>query len=140
MITRGRVIEIGHSWLGVPYLHQGRTRLGVDCIGFVFGVAKEAGCIAADMQIAADYPRRVRVPSLFDGIAANCTLIERAEPACLVLVRWPREAYPSHVSLFTGDSLLHSYQRAGRVVQHGFRKPWTMWAHSFWRLPDVVHV
>ena len=58
MIPAGAVVAAARGWIGVPYLHQGRSRSGIDCIGLVLQVAREAGIGPADL----DFRRYGRMP------------------------------------------------------------------------------
>jgi cell wall-associated NlpC family hydrolase len=42
------------GWIGVPSMHQGRSRAGVDCIGLVVMAARDCGL---DAPVAANYGR-----------------------------------------------------------------------------------
>lgn len=40
MVTREDIVAEARTWLGTPWKHQGRTRLGVDCAGLIIVIAK----------------------------------------------------------------------------------------------------
>jgi hypothetical protein len=72
------------SWLGTPYVHQGHSRSGVDCIGFVRGFYAELGL---DLS-AFDVPERTFKPSqrkLLRGLGAAFVLGKAVtgSPLCL---------------------------------------------------------
>lgn len=48
MATRAQIVEEARSYLGTKWLHQGRTRDGVDCAGLVACVGNALGLIAYD--------------------------------------------------------------------------------------------
>ena len=77
--TRGEVLAEARSWLGVPYLHQGRSRLGVDCVGLLIMVARGIGISDYDVS---GYPR---VPSS-DFLRAECERLMRRIPASAGIV------------------------------------------------------
>lgn len=134
-ITVGAVISCARSLLGTRYQHQGRTQYGVDCIGFIILVMQRLDLLPTEFE-SRNYGRLPRA-ELIDKAAQYCTRVERAEAGCLILIRWPGELFPGHAALFTGVNLLHAYQQAGHVVEHGFRGHWLKRSHSFWRLPGV---
>lgn len=37
------IVDTAREWIGVPWRHQGTTRAGVDCGGFIIGVAADLG-------------------------------------------------------------------------------------------------
>lgn len=136
MVPGWQLVETARDWLGVPFLHQGRTRLGVDCIGFVAAAAGDVGVSDFLVRLPANYSRAPQ-GELFAGLAAAAARVEVPEAGDVVLIQWPRAAHPSHVAIYTGETIIHCYQRAGRVVEHGFREPWLNRAHSFWRIPGM---
>jgi cell wall-associated NlpC family hydrolase len=53
-MTREQVVAEARQWVGVPWLHQGRSHAGVDCVGLVVLVAASFGLVADDRT---DYAR-----------------------------------------------------------------------------------
>ena len=43
MPNRNDIIAEARTWLGVPWEHQGRTKLGIDCAGVVVNVGRTLG-------------------------------------------------------------------------------------------------
>lgn len=43
MPNREEIIAEARGWIGVPWLHQGRTRIGIDCAGIVVVVHQAFG-------------------------------------------------------------------------------------------------
>lgn len=134
MITAHDIVSEARTWVGVPFRHQGRTRRGVDCVGLVIVVAQELRVLPSTF-IRNDYGRNPSRQELDEKIAAHCTRIDEPEPGCLLAIRWNREL--SHVAFFTGDTMIHSYERVGKVTEHGFRAPWPRLVDSVWWLPGV---
>lgn len=138
MIAARTLLDEARTWVGVPFLHQGRTRNGVDCAGFVVALMRSAGQLPADFQDVCNYSRR---PSgeLFALISRHCERAFTECPGLLVLIRWPRDTQPSHVAVLTGPTLIHCYQRKRAVVEHSYRGSWKRDTHSLWKLPGVVY-
>jgi hypothetical protein len=42
-LTRNQIIEVARSWLGTKWVHQGRSRAGVDCVGLLIAVGDALG-------------------------------------------------------------------------------------------------
>jgi cell wall-associated NlpC family hydrolase len=135
-MTGEEFIAGSRAWLGVPFRHQGRSRFGVDCIGFPIARLREEGLLPAGFEDRHAYGR-VPDGTMLPIVSRWCQAIVRLEVGCLILIRWPRFASPSHAALFTGRSMLHAYQRAGGVVENGYRGPWVKHFHSAWRLPGI---
>lgn len=140
MILPSEVIAQARTWIGVPFRHQGRGRLGVDCAGFLVELMKAAGELPRDYEEPPNYGR-APARELIEVVRRYCGPAARAPrfPGALVLIRWPRDRQPSHVGLCTGVTLIHCYQREGGVVEHGYRGPWERVTHSLWRLPGVAY-
>jgi cell wall-associated NlpC family hydrolase len=134
MSTAAEVIACARTWVGVPFLHQGRSRAGVDCIGLAIVVARELGLIDETV----DEPGYGRVPRgglLGRALGQHCEPIAAPTPGGLVLMRWRRE--PMHVAIVGDGTLLHSYEAVGRVVEHGFDAQWRgRVVQAFW-IPGV---
>lgn len=138
MIAAAELIAAARSWIGVPFRHQGRSRLGVDCIGFVMCVRLELGPWPHARAHVARYPRAGVDDELLREISSTCERLSSAEPGAVVLVKWPGQKHPTHVALCTGETIIHTYQRLGRVLECGYRAQWLRWTHSLYRLPGVA--
>lgn len=138
MIAAGTLLDEARSWVGVPFLHQGRSRHGVDCAGFVVALMRSAGELPPDFQDVCNYARRPN-GQLLQLISRYCTRASKEAPGLLVLIRWPKDAQPSHVALLTGPTLIHCYERRRAVVEHSYRGSWRRDTHSLWRLPGVAY-
>lgn len=136
MIEANTLVSIARSWAGVPFRHQGRSRQGVDCIGFVLGVMQEAG-IKLPKLPPATYTRRVNDGQMLEHILRHCVPIKEAKPGALILVRWPRMQFPTHVALCLGDTMMHAHLSAGSVLEVGYRAQWQRWTHGIYELPGV---
>ncbi len=137
MITPEQLVDQARQWLGVRYRHQGRTRFGADCLGFISGVLAELGSMRAIEVLPLNYGRAPR-GELLDVLSKNCRQIE-LQPGALILFRWPNTQDPSHAGIFTGENVIHADQLLGRVVEHGYRAVWVKLTISTWALPEVVY-
>jgi cell wall-associated NlpC family hydrolase len=125
------------EWLGVRFVHQGRTRFGCDCLGFIAGVLGELGEPLALKLLPSNYGREPQ-GLLLETLTKNCKQIP-LQPGALLLIEWPLSNFPSHAALFTGASMIHSYEAAAHVVEHGYRAPWLTRTVSTWALPGVTY-
>lgn len=66
-LTRNNVLDQARSWLGVPFLHQGRSRVGVDCVGLLIAVARSVGYEVMDL----DAYKRTPQPSVMGALLAQ---------------------------------------------------------------------
>jgi cell wall-associated NlpC family hydrolase len=137
MITPDALIAQAREWLGVRFLHQGRTRMGCDCLGFIGGMLAELGCTVGLENLPLNYARNPQA-LLVDTLNRVTHTIE-LQPAALVLIQFPNTSHPSHAGIFTGSTLIHCYQGVGRVVEHGYQRPWIKRTAGFWAIPMVMY-
>lgn len=137
MITSDDFVEEARRWIGRPFLHQGRTWDGVDCIGLAVVVCKNCGLISPDFDTGI-YGRMPANDMLQARISQHCTPLEVARAGSLVVIRWSKEA--SHVALCLGETIIHAHERMGKVIEHGYRGRWIRMTASVWALPGLTYV
>lgn len=137
MITAHDVVAEARAWLGVPFLHQGRSRNGVDCIGYVAAVCAHLGALEPLNNLPHNYARNPQ--ALLKDALRMLGRPTTLEIGCIVLIKWPLTKDPSHVGIYTGESMIHCYEAVGRVVEHGYTTPWPERTESLWRLPGVTY-
>jgi len=137
VIATDRLVFQARQWVGVPFLHQGRTRNGCDCLGFIAGVLGEIGSTLFLEHLPTNYGRNPQA-LLIDGLTA---LVEQhvLQAGVLLLIEWPMSAFPSHAAIYTGESIVHAYEAAGKVIETGYRAPWPARTVSVWTLPGVTY-
>lgn len=139
MATPAQVIAAARAWVGVPWVHQGRSRRGVDCAGLVVMVARELGLSTFDV---AGYGRRPQPDTLLDALLdAGCAQRDM-QPGMLLLMRFRRE--PQHFALLAdhphgGLSIVHGLSTSGAVVEHRLDDAWARRIVSAWALPGVTY-
>lgn len=138
MITAQQLVDGARSWIGVPFRHQGRSRLGVDCVGLPLCVMGELGILPEGYADKPLYGRQPNSRDQLDVVERFCTRLESPENGCLVMIIWPKVKWPSHVALLDGGHMIQAYEQSGRVVKHRYGQPWLRMTHSVWRLPGVT--
>lgn len=121
MTTREQFVAEARTWIGVPFVHQGRNRLGVDCIGLVLVVCRALGLSDADPR---GYGRAPNGAALLRGLAQYARPLrpDEAQAGDLLLMRFLRD--PQHVGIATDHGILHAYGGAGRVVETSLPPSW----------------
>lgn len=138
MIAPAQIVSEARRWIGVPYVHQGRTAYGVDCIGLIICVRDTIESWPDACNTTRDYSRQLQGGMLLELVERRCVRLSAPEDGAMILIRWPKHAYPTHAAFYAGGNIIHAYQRARRVIETGFRAHWLRDAHSYWRLPGVL--
>lgn len=137
MIAPAQVVDNARSWLGVKFMHQGRTRNGCDCLGFIAACMNELGSPTLLDNLPVNYARDPQA-LLVSGLKELTREIP-LEAGALILFQFPRTAYPSHAAIYTGESMIHSHEPNLKVVEHGYRAAWLKYTRGIWALPLVVY-
>ena len=124
-MTREDIIAAARGFLGVPFVHQGRTRIGgVDCIGLVLNVGWQLGFLARSYDVTG----YARMPdgSLFAECDRLLVRIPAAAPGCIVAMRFSSE--PQHIGIVGTHAgsltIIHSLSDAGKVAEHRMSPEW----------------
>jgi NlpC/P60 family putative phage cell wall peptidase len=144
-VTREDIVIEARSWVGTPYLHQGRAKgLGVDCGGLIGGVAVALGIVPAnwwdaDFAPHAGYGRRASGDSL---LAVLRKFMAEVTPASarlgdVLAFRFSRNA--QHLAIQGPGTMIHALRGAtiGRVVEQGIDARWRGRIVSAFSYPGV---
>jgi len=114
-----KIVEVARTWLGVPFRHQGRNRLGVDCGGLLICVGEEAGInvIHPDVYSMSPDPKLIEV-----ALLSNCDKVSDMLPGDVLWFSFAGE--PRHVGLATDIGVIHSWAKSGKVVEHRLDSQW----------------
>lgn len=148
-VTRGQVVERARSYVGTPFLHQGRQLgKGVDCVGLILCVAEDLGLKdrAGVPLLRADYFNYGPQPlerQVHDQCGAR--LIAKPPTAPLlagdvVSMRVPH--LPTHTAIVAirGEAayVIHAYNGSGKVVEHILSEPWRRRIVGVFSFPEVA--
>ena len=134
-MTPDAIIGEARGWVGVPFRHQGRSREGVDCVGLPIVVLKALQLLPREFTSGAY--GRLPTGEIVTRLEQHCRRRNGpARPGDLVVIAWTKTA--AHIAICTGDTLIHSYESVGRVIEHGYRGRWVRMTHSVWEIPGVV--
>lgn len=113
------------SYLNVPWKHQGRTRAGVDCVGFLLNAFKSIGIVLLEIRGYSRKPDGIALKAIMDKQPALITLRpdEKLIDGDVVLLKIKKD--PQHVCLVTDVGMIHSYNGGEKkVVEHIFADFW----------------
>jgi NlpC/P60 family putative phage cell wall peptidase len=126
-VEKSDIVAEARTWIGTPFQHQGRTKgKGVDCIGLLYGVAKNLG-IAPDIKsLPQEYIGYKRIPENGRLQAALNTYMEpirmsQVGPGDVLLFAY-KIGQPQHVAIYTGDTLIHAYNK--KCTEHSMSAAW----------------
>lgn len=134
MVTRAQFIAEARSWEGVPWLHQGRSRLGVDCIGLLIVVARALGL--SDYEVDG-YGRTPDADLMRREAERLMVRTMHPQPGDVLLMRFHRD--PQHILILTEPArVIHAWADAGRVVEVNYPPSWQRRVVGAYQVPGVV--
>ena len=132
--ARQAIIAEARSWIGTPYLHQGRVKgVGVDCAMLLLEVYERAGLIPhltlteviadpatqiakypPDWMLHRDEERYLEIVERFARRVPECGLKSAPMNGDIALYRWGRTI--SHGAIIDRwPRIIHAYSRSGQV-------------------------
>ena len=148
MTTRADIVAEARSWVGVPFVHQGRSRAGTDCGGLVGAVAVACGVVSPSWwaeQFDVEHGGYARTPShgTLERICERFLQpIDEAtmQPGDVVLMSFKTE--PQHLAILGnyvhgGLSVIHALSRAGHVAEHRLSAEWRRLVVGAYSMPGV---
>lgn len=128
MKTAQDIVDAARAYLGVPFMHRGRSKLGVDCAGLAWCAFKDAQFVLPD----ADYVLYGREPNngelercltqaLGAAIAVAPVHVLQLKIGDVLAIRF--KTRPHHVAIVTdypygGLAVIHSSGETGKVIEH----------------------
>lgn len=137
MTPRQLFIQHARSYIGTPFVHQGRTRQGVDCVGFLIVVAREFNLIDPDY----DYTNygKFNDPKILlrelDRFMIRKSIKERIEGD---IVCFALPSFPCHVAICSNQNkIIHALNTRKKVVEHTLTSSWEKKICSCYEIPGV---
>lgn len=138
-MTADDIVEAARSCIGSPFRHQGRIKgKALDCAGLAVTVAHDLGVEYADFQ---GYGREPFDGQLEKAMDAQPGLVRVADKTDLqvgdiLLMRF--SGNPQHVAIFTGQSIIHSYENVGMCCEHRLSSVWQARIVRVYRFKDLT--
>lgn len=129
---RSLIVASARSWVGTPYLHQGRRRdVGADCLGLVLGVWEEIRGSVPEPPPAytPDWSETQGQEVLWQAMTRHLVPVPdvAALPGDVLLFRMRESGVAKHLGIQTetgdGARFVHAYTRRG-VVETRLTPPW----------------
>lgn len=115
------LVTAARGWLGVKFMHQGRSRLGVDCGGLLVLAAADIGKMIEDVKGYSRMPDGVTLKASLDKQFISVPKSDM-KPGDILLIAFRKE--PQHVAIKTDMGLIHSHENSGGVVEHNLDQQW----------------
>jgi cell wall-associated NlpC family hydrolase len=114
--------EIARTWLNTKWVHcQSNKGVGCDCVGFLFGVAKEANLGLPSLPKA--YARLPKQDDIKKYLDANFDGITAIEADSILLLEF--QGIRCHVAIATSNNtMIHADSMAGSVIEHRIDEMW----------------
>lgn len=139
--ARPQIVAAARDWLGTPYRHQGRDRMGIDCIGFTWAVANDLGYYS---EIPSNYSTHPSGNQLISGCDRWLVKKDGYElaPGDIVLMWGFTRGEAQHFGII-GDAgarltMIHAWSRHRKVVEHGWDDFWQRRWMATYNLPNTV--
>lgn len=125
-MTPEDIIGAARQCLGAPFRHQGRLLgFGLDCAGVAIWVARHVGVSPIDVEGYGRTPKDGQIERALDSQPDLMRVADPADrqPGDLLLMRFATD--PQHLAVFTGNSIIHAYESAGKCVEHILSPVWS---------------
>lgn len=119
-----RIVAAARECLGTPFVHQGRLPgRALDCAGVAVHACRQCGLTALEPQGYGRQPHDGMLEMWLERqpFLARAPLADM-HAGDLLLMRFTGE--PQHIAIATDAGILHSYEKAGRVVEHVLDPRW----------------
>lgn len=125
MIPREKVVAEARSWAGTKWIHQGRNRHGIDCVGLIVVVCRSLEIW--DYDVAA-YPREPNGTFISHFIAAGGKRIPLPEAQDGDLLLFRDTIYACHVgfvaSKYDQAHIIHAHTSRRKVIEEPMIGEW----------------
>lgn len=136
-MNRDDIVNAAREWRGVPFMHQGRTRDGLDCIGLVLNVGWSLGFLPRSYDVQGY--ERMPDGSLFAECDRLLVRIPRLRYGCIAVMRFEQE--PQHIGI-VGEhkghlTIIHALY-PDKSAEHRMLPPWPDRIVGCFDAPGVV--
>ncbi len=136
-----KIIKFARAYLGVPWVHQGRSKNGVDCVGFLLLAFKSVNVDIIEIKGYSRTPDGKKLKEIMDNQPNLIQVIKNdLMVGDILLLKIKRD--PQHVALIvdsdTADfGMIHSYNGGEKkVIEHDLADYWKRKIVSVYRLAE----
>ncbi len=135
LVTRDQFAIQACTWIGVPFLHQGRSRAGIDCFGILTESARAIG--ASDYDVTG-YGRRPPPEWIQKGLLEHLQPSDDYDRVGSILVfGFGKKKTMQHFAVRTHYGMVHTNASLGKCHHHDLSPQWLDRLVSVWDLPGI---
>lgn len=138
MVDRADIVSAARRYVGVKWMHQGRTQYGVDCAGLLTCVAYDLRL--RDVQIV-DYGRMPdpdRARSVIESHMDRITYKDLAPGDVVSFVVINAVQHFGLVTEINPHRFIHAYEPSGKVVEQSLSGPWLRRVRGCYRFREAA--
>jgi len=136
-MTGADIVTEARRHLGTKFVHQGRVPgLALDCAGLVVVVAKACGVEIMDAKGYGRNPNGALEAVIAAQSCVDLVPVADRQPGDVLTMRFGREM--QHLAIFAGDTIIHSYEAAGKVCEHTLDAMWAKRIVSAYRFKGLA--
>lgn len=146
MTTTHEIIAAARSYLGVRFVHQGRSRAGLDCLGLLLLTAEKArldfdGRSALQLDVPR-YGTRPDTDFLHARLMGHLMPVEVPQLGDILVLMI--DGRPQHLAIVTDypepgeQGMIHAHGLARQVVEHRYDAYWRAATVRVFRLPQLA--
>lgn len=128
IVTGTDVVARAREWVGAPWVHQGRSRLGCDCGGLAIGIGRELGLdVVCGYVDYTDYPRNPANHFMVELMRQYMRRINLEQMQAGDWMHFQFSRIPQHIGMYTGDGgMIHATNQVGveRVIEIPLTQKW----------------
>jgi len=138
MIEATRFVAAARDYVGVPFVHQGRGRGGLDCAGLVIAAARDCGLPVPPALRYAPLPPLALIEALLARHAAPIAAWRLGAVAQLVIGRRGQHLGVCAAAPDGTPTLIDAQARIARVAERPFDPRRHHRVLRFWQLHEVA--
>lgn len=130
-VEQERLVMEARSWLGTKWRHnQCKKGLGVDCVNFIWAVAKECGVNGSNLPLR--YSRVSRYSEIEKYLDEHLESTNRFRETNILM--FELSGYNNHVAFATDIGMIHASLSWGKVVEHPIDGIWERCLVRQWKV------
>ena len=133
-----QLVEAARSLKGIPWRHQGRDVLGLDCIGLCIRAAFLVGVTLPDIK---GYPRRQTTNLLQQKLSQHLSMVPIAGWKSGDIGLFRETGHPVHVGVLArgedgANTVIHAHARRRKVVEEDLNS--YGWPQTVYRIEGTI--